>query len=664
VPAPNPDNRRMAVSTILRALVLALAVAHGATAAAQGTDADVLAAKAAFDRGDRAKLDALVPRAKGHVLEPYVVYWQLRLGIDNAGPETVRAFLTKYAQTPLAERAQADYLRSLGRKADWARFSAAYVAGTYEDDVEIACDARLAARQRDGDAALASAKPLWFTGQATPDACEPVFAALIQRGTITLDDRWARYRLALEAGNVRLAQQLASDLPMAERVDPRDFKRVDAKPAAELALGAFRKSRDGRELALYALERAARSDPEAARAAWLKHRDKLGPGERAWGNARLAYHASRQLLPWANDAWREPLPDAMTAEVRAWRVRAGLRAKAWPDVLAAIDALPRATADEATWRYWRARALAAAGRNAEARALYAALAVEHDYHGLLAAETLRMCVDPQSEPVRADPAWQAGFAARDDVRRAVKLAQLDMRAESQREWLSIVRGFGDDALNQAAIYAASQGMNDRAINTANRTRERHDYALRYPTPYRPQFEAAARDVGVDEALLRGIARQESRFVPEIVSSAGAVGLMQLMPGTARWVAKQAGRADYSPGRINDLDVNTQFGAFYFKYWLDRLDGSVALAAAAYNAGPGRAQQWRPSEPLDGAIWVETIPFNETRDYVKKVIANSIYYARAFGDSSVEVRQRLGTVAPRPAAATALAPTVPPVAVKE
>ena len=144
----------------------------------------------------------------------------------------------------------------------------------------------------------------------------------------------------------------------------------------------------------------------------------------------------------------------------------------------------------------------------------------------------------------------------------------------------------------------------------------------------------------------------------IVSSAGAVGLMQLMPGTARWVAKQSGRTDYTPARINDLDVNTQFGAFYFKYWLDRLDGSVPLAAAAYNAGPGRAQAWRPAEPLDGAAWVESIPFNETRDYVKKVLANSVYYARAFGDSSVEVRRRLGTIAPRTASAPAAVPPAP------
>ena len=644
---------------LAHALAALAAMVPLAPAAAQGTDADVLAAKAAYERNDRARLEALAPRAKGHVLEPYVAWWQLKLGLDTAEPEAVRAFLARHAGTPLAARAEAEWLKALGRRGDLAGFAAAYTPGTFEDDVEIACLARLAARARDGDAALVAAKPLWLTGQATPEACEPVFAALIARGTITLDDRWARYRLALEAGNVRLAQAIAGDLPAAERIDSRDFRRIDAKPAAELMQGAFRwKSRDGRELALYALERAARSDPEAARAAWLKWRERLTPAERAWGNARLAYHAARQLAPWANDAWREPLPAEMSADMRAWRVRASLRARAWRDTLAALDALPKATAEEATWRYWRARALAATGREREAHAIYAALADEHDYHGLLAAEAIGVCVDPRSVASTPDAAWQAAFGAREDVRRAVKLVQLDLRADSQREWLAIVRRFDDDTLNQAAIYAAAQGMHDRAINTANRTRERHDYALRYPVPWKAQFEAAARDNAVDEAVLRGIARQESRFVPEIVSSAGAIGLMQVMPATARWIAKQSGRADYTPARIHDLDVNTQFGAYYFKYWLDRLDGSIALAAAAYNAGPGRAQAWRPSEPLDGAIWVETIPFNETRDYVKKVLANSVYYARAFGDGWIDVRRRLGTIAPRTASAPTLVPGTP------
>ena len=170
--------------------------------------------------------------------------------------------------------------------------------------------------------------------------------------------------------------------------------------------------------------------------------------------------------------------------------------------------------------------------------------------------------------------------------------------------------------------------------------------MRYLAPYRNEFEAAAKANDVDVAMLYGIARQESRFIPDIVSSAGAVGLMQLMPGTARWVAKQLARADYRPAQIGDTDLNTQFGAYYFKYWLERLDRMPALAAAAYNAGPGRAQAWRPAVPLEGAIWVETIPFNETRDYVKKVLANAMVYGQAFNIKSPPLTTQLGVVSPR------------------
>ena len=171
--------------------------------------------------------------------------------------------------------------------------------------------------------------------------------------------------------------------------------------------------------------------------------------------------------------------------------------------------------------------------------------------------------------------------------------------------------------------------------------------MRYMTPWRSEFGAAARDHSIDEELLYAIARQESRFAPDIVSSAGAVGLMQLMPGTARWVAKQLARSDYNSTRMAQVELNTQFGAYYFKYWHERLDRMPALAAAAYNAGPNRAQAWRPSAtPLEGAIWVETIPFNETRDYVKKVLANTMLYVQALGRPYVPLSTRLGTVLPR------------------
>jgi soluble lytic murein transglycosylase len=287
--------------------------------------------------------------------------------------------------------------------------------------------------------------------------------------------------------------------------------------------------------------------------------------------------------------------------------------------------------------------------------LYATVASGVNFYGLLAAEALGRGAEQlaalKSEPSKATDDALTAFAAKPGIQRAVKLAALDMRAESRREWIAAVAGQDDEGLLLAADYARRVGLYDRAINTAERTLTRHDYTMRYMTPWRTEFGAAARDQNIDEELLYAIARQESRFAPDIISSAGAVGIMQLMPGTARWVAKQLARDDYTSARIAQIDLNTQFGAYYFKYWHERLDRMPALAAAAYNAGPSRAQSWRPSlAPLEGAIWVETIPFNETRDYVKKVLANAMLYANALNRPYVSLSTRLGTIMPRGAAA--------------
>ena len=361
------------------------------------------------------------------------------------------------------------------------------------------------------------------------------------------------------------------------------------------------------------------------------------------------------MRPRANEWFREAGDTPLAAEEQSWRIRAALRALAWSVVRKTIDGLPERDQQEPTWRYWKARALAELGKKEDADALYATVATGIHFYGLLAAEALGRGVEQlaalKSEPAMASDDAFAAFAAKPAVRRAVKLAELDMRAESRREWISAVAGLDDEGLLLAADYARRVGLYDRAINTAERTSIRHDYSMRYMTPWRSEFGAAARDHSIDEELLYAIARQESRFAPDIVSSAGAVGLMQLMPGTARWVAKQLARSDYNSTRMAQVELNTQFGAYYFKYWHERLDRMPALAAAAYNAGPNRAQAWRPSAmPLEGAIWVETIPFNETRDYVKKVLANTMLYAQALGRPYVPLSTRLGTVLPRGSAA--------------
>lgn len=642
-----PDND--AVNKLLAHATLVCAASLAALAANGQSDADFLAAKSAFDRGDARKLAALSTALQGHVLEPYVEYWQLKLALDSAEPSAVRAYLTRSAGTPLAEPLRVDWLKALAARGQWTTFGQEYVQGMVED-AELACHAIQFRRQRDGESALAPAKALWFTGRSTPDACEPLFAALIAKGELSVDERRARMRLASESGNTRLARSIAAALPPADRIADREFSRIERDPAGALAKAEFERKPSGHELALYALERVARKDVTGARAAWVKFRGSLPEAERLHGNARLAFHAARLHAPDANLYYREAGTTPLSEEEHAWRVRAALRAQSWPDVLAAVDAMPGPQKDEPAWRYWRARAQRALGAQDDAKRALELLAKEFHFYGLLAAEALGLLVEPASQPVTPLPDALAAFGARPEVRRALKLAQLDLRIESIREWAPIVRGLDDEALLFAAEYARRAGLNDRAINIADRTEARHDFGLRYPMPYRAEFEAAARAHDLDSALLFAIARQESRFIPDIVSSAGAQGLMQLMPATARWVAKQLGDGAYRSTQITDVETNTRFGAFYFRYWLERLQSQPALAAAAYNAGPGRAQAWRPMSPLEGAAWVETIPFNETRDYVKKVLANAMFYTRALGRPAVPLTARLGTVTPRPVGA--------------
>jgi len=626
-------------------LLLTMVCVVGTSASAQPSDVDFLAARDAFRANDAMKLDRLVPRLKGHPLEQYVSYWQIRLRLDDADPERVRAFLTRYAGTPLADRLRTEWLKSVAKREQWPLFAAEYPQRS-GDDPELACYAIQWKRQRDGDVALDEGRTYWLSGQEQPESCQALFAAMLKLQRLTAQDIWARFRLAHEAGNSRLATRLTLDLPPAERPFVRDLDRAERNAAQALAKNEFRPtSVQGRELALYALDRASRSDAPSAHEAWIKIRDRFPSADRSYGNLLVAYQGARTLQPAANEWYREAQGSTQNTEQRAWRARAALRARNWPDVLSAIDAMPEDQSLDPAWRYWKARALAAAGQRDEAIRLYATLATEHHFYGLLAAEALGAAIMPISEPLPPDDPAVAAFTARDAVQRVIMLTNFDLRPEALREWLYVVRGQGDETLLLAAEVARRNGLYDRSINSADRTQRRHDFALRYQTPYREEIAQAAREAQVDPAWVYGLARQESRFVANIVSSAGAVGLMQLMPPTARWVAKQTGRSDFRTTQLQDPSVNAQFGTFYLRYVLDRLDGLPVLATAAYNAGPGRAQAWRGATPIEGAIYAETIPFNETRDYVKKVLANAMFYQAQLGLPYVALRERLGTVTP-------------------
>jgi soluble lytic murein transglycosylase len=224
---------------------------------------------------------------------------------------------------------------------------------------------------------------------------------------------------------------------------------------------------------------------------------------------------------------------------------------------------------------------------------------------------------------------------------------MDLRTDAMREWAWVIRNFNDHELIAAAEIARRNEMYDRAINTADKTVQVHDFSLRYLAPYRSAMREHLRENNLEEAWVYGLMRQESRFVTSAKSGVGASGLMQVMPTTAKWIARKLGLKDYRESLLHQLDTNLTLGTYYMKNMLSSLDDSPVLASAAYNAGPGRARRWRAEAPLEGAIYAETIPFDETRDYVKKVMSNTVYYAQQFGAPARSLKTRVGIIAGKP-----------------
>ncbi len=608
------------------------------------TNDDFLAMRDAFRASDTRKLDLYAPKLKGHVLEPYAAYWQLRARLNDAPAETVRAFLAEYKDTFVAERLRSDWVKRLGKTQQWDLFAVEQPL-LVEDDIDVTCLA-LQARSRTDATAVREARSLWFTEKDTPESCAPLFNALAASNQLSAQDVWARVRMALAVGQVGVASRAAAYLPAGQAPNAALLSAVSQNPAAHLARPLDTSSRAARETTMFAAYRLARSSPQQAAAHWAGMESKFTEDERAfvWGHIGLqgALRHDPQTLAWYAKA------GDMNDYQLEWKARAALRVSDWKTLIAAVDAMVLENKDS-PWRYWKARALKATGREVEALALLKPLSQEYLFYGQLALEELGGKVSappPGYTPTAAD--LQA-MSQHPGIRRALALYALGMRVEANREWAWVIRDFDDRKLLAAAEVAKRADLPDRVINTADKTQSLHDFRLRYYAPYHDLLKVHAARQGLDEAWVLGLIRQESRFIADIRSSAGAMGLMQLMPGTAQWVAGKMGLKNWRWGNVTDVDTNLSLGTYYLRHVYDYLDSNPALASAAYNAGPGRARAWRPDRAMETAAWAETIPFNETRHYVKLVMANASYYASLLSQQVQSLKSRIGEVGPaRPA----------------
>lgn len=621
------------------------------------TDDRFLLARDAFRAGDAARLERLAPELQGSDLGPYVDYYRLRIHLDQTDPAAIVDFLNRQDKTYLAEKLRGDWLRFLAKQQRWQEFDAEFPKVS-QPDQDLACYALQGRIQRGDSRALDEALPLWRSLMDPPPPCVPVLEALVLNKRVLAADVWDRIHLQFEANKTAQAWNTVQYLPVSQAPDSRTYAQVVDKPLIWLYQlpPSFAANRQVRELALLALQRVARNDPAVAKDRLEKLQDQFQANDLHWIWGEVAWQAATRHFGDALNWYKRAGDGVLSDEPQAWRVRAALRAQDWGAVRDGVEAMRPPQSDDPTWIYWLGRAYKAGGVVDKANRLFQRIAGQANFYGSLASEEL-------GRPVRVPPAAKAPtpeemarVSNNVSVRRALALFSLNLRFEGSKEWSWALKGMSDRELLAAAEIAKNNNIFDRAIAAADKTRNEHDYSLRYLAPYVDQVRPAARSQQLDDAWVYGLMRQESRFVTSAKSNVGASGLMQLMPATARWVAKKIGLRDYSPNQVADTETNLMLGTSYLRLVMESLDNHPVLASAAYNAGPGRAQKWRGSQPLEGAIYAETIPFAETRDYVKKVMSNSIYYSILFNDQPQSLKQRLGVVMPKGSSFGAVSPS--------
>lgn len=630
---------------LLAALCCVQALAAGAKNSKDSADEALLTAWDAYRAGDPIKFARATRNLEGHVLEPWLDYWRLSMRLEDAENREVREFFATHANRYVAELVRADWLRVLGKRGEWPEFER-QAARYNREDLEVSCYRSLSRLEQGDDSALGEATAMWLEPAELPEGCQRLSNVLAAHGRLSVTDVWRRVRVLFEHGQITAAKTTLALLPKNEAPDERML--AEAARHSKRFIERLPKMLDTRaahEVAVLGAIRYARNDPAGAAAALegpLAERLSDAELKFLWGI--VGYEGAREhhkeALQWFALAGDTPLEDRHLA----WKARAALRDGEWKLVRDSIDRMSFGIVHQPTWVYWYGRALAAQGEEMGSRAYFLRIAGQTDFYGLLAADELGYTLalpDITHVPTEEEV---AAAAAEPGLKRALELVRLGLRVEGVREWLFTIRSFDDERLLAAAELARRHGVYDRAIHTADRTSRLHNFSLRYPMPYQEVFRSYAATHGVDEAWVLGLVRQESRFNTEARSSAGAAGIMQVMPRTARYVASKMGMRNYRPRTVTEIETNVTLGTGYLKLVMEQL-GNPVLASAAYNAGPKRARRWRDDKPLEGAVYIESIPFPETRDYVKKVMANAVYYAAVLEKKPVPLKTRLGVIKP-------------------
>ncbi|GMR20406.1 MAG: transglycosylase SLT domain-containing protein [Gammaproteobacteria bacterium] len=590
-------------------------------------------------------------RLHDYVLWGHLEYEYLKPRIRHTPKTTLQEFIETYDYTPKSDALRNRWLHYLARSGDWETFHNVFPKGSEIKDKKLVCSRlnNLLKTSHDQAPLMVEVEKLWLTGKRLPSRCNPVFKAWRKAGHMSSDLVWARIKLAMDKRQISLARSLKKYLKPKERIWVRRWEAVHWNPHRELTRINYNvETPVARMIVKHGIKRLAYRDPQAAMDVWLKLKKKhrfFGEDENyvlRWVGVLAAQRHMPEALDWLSSVSAE----SDDATLRVWRIKAALRAGEWQTARHFLGALTEEEAQEGEWRYWRARILEESGSWNQGEVIYAALANERSYYGFMAADRLDRDYVMAHKSIEATPLEVSAMLERPGIQAAYELYKLGQVVPARRQWNFITKQMNNRELQIAALVARQWGWYDRAIYTVTKSDHQDDLDIRFPVLYRDMVEANAKTAGIDTEWMYGIMRQESAFVEDARSHAGALGLMQLMPRTGRLVGRGINMRIRNNATILKIENNLKLGATYLKSVLRRKAGSQVLATASYNAGPHRVKKWLPKNTdLAADVWVETIPFNETRHYVKNVLGFTAVYEHRLGNEHTQLRERMPNVTP-------------------
>ncbi len=587
-------------------------------------------AKRALAKGDSGPYRRHASALRDYPLEPYLAYDDLTARLKTASNDEVEKFLAEHGDLPQASWMKLRWLRLLAARGDWRPFVAHY--DPKMNFTELDClygQYQLISGQK--EQGYATAEKLWLVGKSQHNACDALFERWDDAGQLTEALRWKRAKLAVENGNYGLAKFLVKSLPTLN-AQGELLLDVAQKPKLLSQPERFSPATETMgDVVSIGLRRLARANPEQALGLLDSYarRMSFSAEEKVSIARQIGLTLAKRFDPRALKVMAEYDPELRDDTVSEWRARLLLRMGRWDDVYALTQRFPEELANTNRWRYWKARSLELAKpKDERAVQLYQPVAGERDFYGFLSADRIQAPYKLNHQPLALDPKLIQKVRNTAGIRRAMEFHARGQIVDGRREWYHVSRLFSRDELVAQARLAYEMEWYFPAIRTISQAKYWDDLDIRFPMAHRSSLVNAAKAREIHPSWVFAITRQESAFMADARSHVGATGLMQLMPATAKETAKRFGIPLSSPQQVLNPNINIQLGAAYLSQIYGQFNGNRVLASAAYNAGPGRVRQWlKNADHLPFDVWVENIPFDETRQYVQNVLTYSVIYGQ-------------------------------------